>query len=179
MCESARELFKKKGLAKMTNTRVLKYGKIIENIAYEIVEHTNSYLDNGEKSCTISFVTKKEQDYEYNTEQCFYGTFNEMLSFVSECKKEQKIITTKEYLKKMTEQKIKDFLYKEEFKMGELKNILLNLDIPYLKEVYVVVIDKELIMASLQYDYYGTNYEKEIKIKTIRKGEKCNGEYIE
>ena len=59
------------------------------------------------------------------------------------------------------------------------KNILLNLDIPYLKEVYVVVIDKELIMASLQYDYYGTNYEKEIKIKTIRKGEKCNGEYIE
>ena len=42
--KNAREMFKASGIAKMTNTRVIKYGKIVEDIAYEIVE-TNSYVE--------------------------------------------------------------------------------------------------------------------------------------
>ena len=73
MCKSGREIFKGAGLSKMTNTKVIKYGKITENIAYEIVE-TNSYIDKErlEHLCILSFVTEKDNQFIYNRKKKFF-----------------------------------------------------------------------------------------------------------
>lgn len=95
MCMSARELFKKANLGKMTNTRVLKYGKIAENIAYEIVEHTdNSYVDeeHTKKLCILSFVEKKDGIYVYNADKCIDGSFDDIMEYIGKCKKAKKIL---------------------------------------------------------------------------------------
>lgn len=93
MCMKARDMFKASGIAKMTNTKVLKYGKITEKIAYEIVE-TKSYVDeiNLEHLCILSFVTEKDNRYVYDSDKCFMGSFQEVLEYIAECKKEKKII---------------------------------------------------------------------------------------
>ena len=91
--KSAREMFRLSGIAKMTNTKTLKYGKITEDIAYEIVE-TNSYVneEKNEKLCILSFVTKKNDDYIYDSGKCIMGSFQKILEIVAQCKEEKKII---------------------------------------------------------------------------------------
>lgn len=99
MCMSGREIFKKANLAKMTNTKVIKYGKIAENIAYEIVEHTNNSYANEEhtkKLCILSFVIKKDDKYIYNVENCVDGSFDEIIKYIAECKKAKKILKREE-----------------------------------------------------------------------------------
>lgn len=90
---TGREIFKNAGLSKMTNTRVIKYGKIGENIGYEIVE-TNSYVDEEklEKLCILSFVEKKDDKYVYNTDKCVDDSLSNILKYVAECKRAKKII---------------------------------------------------------------------------------------
>lgn len=91
--KSAREMFKASGIAKMTNTKVLKYGKIAEDIAYEIVE-TNSYTDEeiNKRLCILSFVMKKDDKYVYDSDKCVMGSFQKIMEFISQCKEEKKII---------------------------------------------------------------------------------------
>lgn len=93
MCMKARDMFKASGIAKMTNTKVLKYGKIKEDIAYEIVQ-TNSYVDELrlEHLCILSFVIRKDDKYVYNADLCISGSFQKILEYIAECKKEKKII---------------------------------------------------------------------------------------
>ena len=93
MCKSGREIFKGAGLSKMTNTKVIKYGKITENIAYEIVE-TNSYIDEQrlEHLCILSFVTEKDNQFIYNADECMSGSLQEILKYIEECKKVKKIL---------------------------------------------------------------------------------------
>ena len=83
---TGREIFKNAKLSKMTNTRVIKYGKIKENVGYEIVE-TNSYVDKEklEKLCILSFVEKKE-------DKCVYDSLSNILKYIAECKQAKKII---------------------------------------------------------------------------------------
>lgn len=77
----------------MTNTRTLKYGKITENIVYEIVE-TNSYIDETklEHLCILSFVTEKNDKYIYDTDECFMGSLQEIMEYIAECKKKKEIL---------------------------------------------------------------------------------------
>ena len=93
MSKNAREMFKASGIAKMTNTKVIKYGKITENIAYEIVE-TNSYVNKEklEHLCILSFVEKKDWNYKYDSDKCVMGSFDEILEYISQCKKKKRII---------------------------------------------------------------------------------------
>lgn len=97
MNKSGREIFKGANLSKMTNTRVLKYGKITKNIGYEIVE-TNSYVNKEtlEHLCILSFVTEKNDKYIYNVDECKDGTFKELIKYIAECKKNKKIIKESE-----------------------------------------------------------------------------------
>ena len=95
MCMSGREIFKKGNLAKMTNTKVVKYGKITEDIAYEIVESTNnSYADeeHTKKLCILSFVTKKDDKYIYNVDECVDGSFEDIIKYISKCKQAKQIL---------------------------------------------------------------------------------------
>ena len=90
---TGREIFKNAKLSKMTNTRVIKYGKIKENVGYEIVE-TNSYVDKEklEKLCILSFVEKKEDKYIHDTDKCVYDSLSNILKYIAECKQAKKII---------------------------------------------------------------------------------------
>jgi hypothetical protein len=102
MCEKARELFKKGGLAKMTNTRLIKYGKITDNIAYELVQRTdNSYTEakndkDKEHLCMLSFVKKENGRYIFDTDECVNGSLQEMLVYIADCKREKRIIKKEE-----------------------------------------------------------------------------------
>ena len=90
---TGREIFKNAGLSKMTNTRIIKYGKIGENIGYEIVE-TNSYIDKEKlkRLCILSFVEKINDEYIYDTSKCISDSLSNILEYVAECKKEKRII---------------------------------------------------------------------------------------
>ena len=111
MCKSGREIFKGAGLSKMTNTKVIKYGKITENIGYEIVE-TNSYIDEQrlEHLCILSFVTEKDNQFIYNADECMSGSLQEILKYIAECKSNGLDVYITEYTtdKKLIRQ-IKDY----------------------------------------------------------------------
>lgn len=86
MAESGREIFKKANLGKLTNRQIIKYGKIGENIGYELTKY------NGEENYGLAFVEKIEDNYVYESDNCIYGTLQEMLNYIAECKKEKKLI---------------------------------------------------------------------------------------
>mgnify|MGYP003291247022 FL=1 len=85
--ERASEIFKKVGLAKMVNTKVIKYGKITENLVYELTQDISR-----EDECMLSFVEKTENDYLYNSDDCVYGTMAELIQYIQKCKEEKRII---------------------------------------------------------------------------------------
>lgn len=97
MCLKARDFFKKAGLSKMTNTKVIKYGKITSNVAYEIVE-TKSWANEETKEhlCILSFVTEKNDKYIYDTDKCISASLQELLVYITKCKKEEKILKWEE-----------------------------------------------------------------------------------
>lgn len=90
----AKEMFKKANVGKVNNTKVIRYGKINQDIAYELREYNNLYSNKKTKEplYTLSFVTRKGDDLIYNGKQCKNGNFNDMLNIISICKKEKKII---------------------------------------------------------------------------------------
>lgn len=87
MAESGREIFKKANLGKLTNRQIIKYGKIGNNIGYELTKH------NGSEIYGLAFVEKvDEKKYIYNSNNCVEGTLQEMLEYILLCKKEKKLI---------------------------------------------------------------------------------------
>lgn len=86
MAESGREIFKKANLGKLTNRQIIKYGKIGENIGYELTKY------NGEETYGLAFVEKIDDNYIYESDNCVYGTLQEMLEYIAKCKKEKKLI---------------------------------------------------------------------------------------
>ena len=76
MAESGREIFKKANLGKLTNRQIIKYGKIGNNIGYELTKH------NGAEIYGLAFVEKTNVE----------GTLQEMLEYILFCKKKKKII---------------------------------------------------------------------------------------
>lgn len=86
MVESGKEIFKKANLGKITNRQIVKYGKIGENIGYELTKY------NGEETYGLAFVEKINNEYVYESDNCVYGTLQEMLEYIAKCKKEKKLI---------------------------------------------------------------------------------------
>ena len=87
MVESGKEIFKKANLGKLTNRQIIKYGKIGNNIGYELTKH------NGSEIYGLAFVEKTNKgEYIYNSDNCVEGTLQEMLEYILFCKKEKKLI---------------------------------------------------------------------------------------
>lgn len=86
MAESGREIFKKANLAKLSNRQIIKYGKIGDNIGYELTKQ------NGVENYGLSFVEKIDDKYVYDTDTYVEGTLQEMLDYITVCKTEKKLI---------------------------------------------------------------------------------------
>lgn len=86
---SAKEMFRKLNLAKDMTKKLIKYGKISKDIAYELME------DKKTKVYTLSFVTLKDNKLIYSVKDCVNGSLNEMLQYIADCKKSKIILNNK------------------------------------------------------------------------------------
>lgn len=94
MVESGREIFKKANLGKLSNRKIIKYGKIGENIGYEMTKINNTEIYG------LSFVEKIDEEYVYDTEKYVEGTLKEMIDYISICENEKRIINFKKSIDK-------------------------------------------------------------------------------
>lgn len=95
MAESGREIFKKANLAKVTNRHIIKYGKIGDNVGYELTKN------DFKEEYYLAFVEKIDEKYIYDTDKCIDGTLEEMLKYIEDCKKEKKLIKFEKTIDKM------------------------------------------------------------------------------
>lgn len=89
MAESGKEIFKKANLGKITNRQIIKYGKIGENIGYELTKQ------NHEEHYYLAFVEKVNDKYIYDVDKCVDGSLDEMLNYIKGCKEEKTIVKNK------------------------------------------------------------------------------------
>ena len=86
MAESGKEIFKGAKLGKISNRQIIKYGKIGDNIGYELTKH------NHQDIYALAFVEKKGTKYVYDYEKCIEGTIQEMLEYIKNCKEQRNLI---------------------------------------------------------------------------------------
>ena len=60
MAESGKEIFKNAKLGKISNRQIIKYGKIGDNIGYELTKHNHTEI------YALAFVEKKDDEYVYD-----------------------------------------------------------------------------------------------------------------
>lgn len=94
MAESGREIFKNAKLGKISNRQIIKYGKIGDNIGYELAKHNHTEI------YALSFVEKKNDEYIYDYDKCIEGTLQEMLNYIKECKDNKKLVKFKKSIDK-------------------------------------------------------------------------------
>lgn len=86
MIESGKEIFKKANLGKLSNRQIIKYGKIGDNIGYEMTKINNTEIYG------LSFVEKIDDKYIYDIEKYVEGTLQEMIDYVSICENEKSLV---------------------------------------------------------------------------------------
>ena len=93
--ESGKDIFKKANLGKISNRKIIKYGKIGDNIGYELAKYINN------EKYTLSFVEKIGEDYIYDYNKCIEGSLQDMIKYIVECEKEKNIIKFKKTIDKL------------------------------------------------------------------------------
>ena len=101
MTESGRTIFQKAKLGKVTNRQIVKYGKINENIGYELAKQ------NYKEHYYLAFVEKIGDKYVYDVDKCVDGDLNEILTYIKECKESKKILDRKVITSKIMSKKLK------------------------------------------------------------------------
>ena len=94
MTESGKEIFKNAKLGKISNRQIIKYGKIGDNIGYELTKHNHTEI------YALAFVEKKDDEYVYDYDKCIEGTLQEMLNYIKECKDNKKLVKFKKSIDK-------------------------------------------------------------------------------
>lgn len=94
MAETGKEIFKGAKLGKISNRQIIKYGKIGDNIGYELTKYNNQDI------YALAFVEKVEDKYVYDYEKCIDGTLQEMLEYIKKCKEQKKLLNFKKSIDK-------------------------------------------------------------------------------
>lgn len=89
MVLTGKQIFKSAKLGKLVNRKIVKYGKIGDNIGFEMTTYKN--YDN-ENVYALAFVEYKNNKFNYDTNNGVEGTLEEMLAYIKQCKEEKKII---------------------------------------------------------------------------------------
>lgn len=93
--ETGKEIFKKANLGQIKNRTIIQYGKVGEDIGYELSKNnnTNTYI--------LSFVQKINDNYIYDYNKCIESNnLQDILKYIAECKEKKKIINFKKTIDK-------------------------------------------------------------------------------